>query len=426
MAGFRIDKLIGREVLDSRGNPTVEAEASSGKVSARAIVPSGASVGVYESHELRDSGKRYLGKGVQKAVKNINLIERKLKGMDARDQKKLDLAMISLDGTVKKSRLGANAILAVSLASARLAAKLKGVPLYSHLAELAGTEKKVLPIPFANIINGGVHAGNELAMQEFMVAPVKARSFSQATQMVAEIYQTLKKEIIRRYGKNAANVGDEGGFAPPIRKAEQALLLIEKAIASAGYKGKIAIAMDAAASEFYNKGGYILQKRYASEELSAYYSKLLSKYSIISLEDPFEQNDLEAFSSFSPAGVQVVGDDLLVTNVERIKLALQHDLCDALLLKVNQVGSLTESIEAAILAKKNGWNIMVSHRSGDTEDAFIADLAVGLGCGQIKLGAPCRGERTAKYNQLLRIEHELGRSARYTRWSSPKTRQKKR
>ncbi len=418
MDGYKITRVRGREVLDSRGNPTVEAEVFTRTARGSAIVPSGASTGIYEKLELRDRTRRYLGKGVRKAVKNISLIEKKLKGVDVRRQKDIDELMISLDGTEKRSRIGANAILSVSLAASRTAADARGVPLYRHIAGLVKNKKIILPVPFCNVINGGKHAANPLEMQEFMIAPIKTKSFAEGVRAVSETYHVLREIIAKKYGKNAINVGDEGGFAPPIEKAEQALMLIEKAREKAGYLKEVRPAMDPAASEFWNKGGYYrLDRRYSGRALSEYYSSLIRKFGVVSLEDPFEQNDLESFAGFrKKAKIQIVGDDLLVTNVKRIRLALENGLCNALLLKPNQVGTLTESLEAYGLAKKSGWNTMVSHRSGDTEDPYIADLAAGIGCGQAKIGAPCRGERTAKYNQLLRIEEELGSTASYARW----------
>ncbi len=412
-----ITSILGREVLDSRGNPTVEVELSSDDLKARAIVPSGASTGIYEALELRDGGERYAGKGVKKAVENVAAIAQKIKGMDLQDQKSIDEAMLELDGTVNKSKLGANAILGVSMASARLSALKNAVPLYKRLSEISNASQPKLPVPFANIINGGRHAGNKLAMQEFMIAPIFAESFSQATRAVTETYHILKGIIKEKYGKNAINVGDEGGFAPDIDNAYQALDLIMEAINKSGYSDILRIAMDPAASEFYDKesGSYMIEKRLSKDEMVDYYLDLMEKYPICSIEDPFDQDDFYSYEMLTRRSkIQIVGDDLLVTNVERIKMAAEKKLCTALLLKVNQIGSLTESIAAAKLAFENNWKVMVSHRSGETEDSFIADLATGLGCGQIKLGAPCRSDRTAKYNQLLRIELESGLP--YAKW----------
>jgi len=312
--------------------------------------------------------------------------------------------MLKLDGTNNKAKLGANSILGISMAVARCNALTNNKQLFQTLGS-----KKIMPIPLSNIINGGRHAAGKLAMQEFMIAPVKAKSFSTATQQISEIYHILKQEINKKYGKNSTHVGDEGGFAPSLKNAEQALNLIQKAIDKSGYK--LGIAIDAAASEFYSKGKYNIGKKLSKEELVDYYLKLIKKYNIISLEDPFDQDDFSPWQELTKKSkIQIVGDDLLVTNTNRIKIAINNKLCNSLLLKVNQIGTVTESLNAAKLAMKNKWKVMVSHRSGETEDTFISDLSVSLGCGQIKLGAPCRGERTAKYNQLLRIEEFLKRS----------------
>ncbi|MBN2454653.1 phosphopyruvate hydratase [Candidatus Woesearchaeota archaeon] len=416
MPDFSIKKVVAREVLDSRGNPTVEAEVFAGGISATAIVPSGASTGKHEALELRDKEKRYLGKGVLKAVENVHRIGRKIDGMDCREQRELDSKMLELDGTPNKKNLGANAILAVSMATAKAAASATNIPLYAYLAKIASNKQLLLPVPFCNVINGGRHAEGKLALQEFMIAPVKAASFNEAIRMAAETYHVLKEVIAKKYGKSATHVGDEGGFAPPIATAEQALDLLTEAVEKAGYASKMKFAIDAAASEFFSKGFYILgREKYLANELQNYYSALIRKYPVISLEDPFDQDDFDAFAKLTAAaGIQIVGDDLLVTNEKRISRAISKNSCNCLLLKVNQIGTVTEAIEAARLAMKNSWKVMVSHRSGETEDSFIADLSVALGCGQIKSGAPCRGERTAKYNQLLRIEEELGKKAKYS------------
>jgi len=415
--------IRAREVLDSRGNPTVEVIVNTQGSSGTAIVPSGASTGIYEALELRDKIKRYNQKGVLKAVGNVNkIINSKLKGMDVTDQFKIDQTMIELDKTENKSKLGANAILGVSLAVSRAASNSTNQPLYQYISKLFSSiyksnKKLTIPIPFCNVINGGVHAGNDLKMQEFMIVPTGFRSYEKAVQAVVETYHLLKTVIEKRYGKNATNVGDEGGFAPPISTAKQALALITKAIQQAGYQGKIKIAMDPAASEFFNKGIYSLDKQYDSKMLTRVYSDLVRLFDIISIEDPFDQDDFDAYENIMlKTKVQIVGDDLLVTNPTRIAYAIQHKLCNALLLKVNQIGTLAESLHAAKLSMENGWKVMVSHRSGETEDSFIADLAVGIGSGQIKIGAPCRSDRTAKYNQLLRISEELGNKGVYARW----------
>lgn len=414
-----IRSIRAREILDSRGNPTVEVDISSKTHSARAAVPSGASTGVHEALELRDKGRRYLGNGVQKAVTNINTkIARLLIGHDCQRQADIDAEMRDLDGTKNKTNLGANAILGVSLASAVLSAKVKEKPLY---ATLGG--RNVLPIPCMNVINGGVHAQTRLRFQEFMVCP-KGRTFADSVRIGAEVYHVLKEVIRKKYGVSAIHVGDEGGFAPDISSVEDALRLLSGAVAKAGYERNVRFAIDAASSEFYNKktGKYFVDNKWwPAEKLTDFYERLMKTYQIFSIEDPFEQDDFGPYPELTRLarrrGVQIVGDDLLVTNHERIRLAQSKKLCSALLLKVNQIGTLTEARQAAHLAIDDGWHVMVSHRSGETEDSFIADLVVGLGTGQIKSGAPCRGERTAKYNQLLRIEEALGSKARYSSWS---------
>jgi len=403
-----ITKIIAREVLDSRGNPTLETEVFAGTESAKAMVPSGASTGSHEALELRDNDNRYMGKGVLKAIKNVEQISLKLTGMDVREQAKLDSAMIEFDGTANKSLLGANAMVGVSMASARLAARLLHKELFEYISELAGTKAKPV-IPFANVINGGRHAGNELAIQEFMIVP-QSDSTPENVRMVSEVYHTLKKLLKEKYGPNSINVGDEGGFAPPLKSGEDALKLLTEAIAGAGYEGKVKIAVDAAASEFYSDGKYSLEQPLSKEQLAEYWGRMVGEFNIVLLEDPFAEDDFEGFKLVTEKlgkKLQIMGDDLLVTNVSRIKLALKEQLCNSLLLKVNQIGTLTEAINAAKLAFENGWKVMVSHRSGETDDAFIADLAVGLGCGQLKCGAPARGERTAKYNRLLRISERF-------------------
>ena len=368
---------------------------------------------------------RYMGKSVLNAVKNLNTeISAALIGKDPREQKAIDDAMIALDGTPNKARLGANAILAASMAVCKAGAAEKGVPLYRHIADLAGNPKLVLPVPAFNIINGGSHAGNALAMQEFMVLPVGAETFTEAMRMGSEVYHNLKSIIKSKYGQDACNVGDEGGFAPNIASNAEGLSLVVDAIEKAGYTGKVKIGMDVAASEFYTEDKmYDLdfktenndgsQKKSGAEMISMY-KEFCNDYGVISIEDPFDQDDFENTAELTAASVcQVVGDDLLVTNPERVQKAIAGKSCNALLLKVNQIGSVSESIEAVRMSKEAGWGVMASHRSGETEDCFIADLAVGLATGQIKTGAPCRSERLAKYNQLLRIEEELGGDAVY-------------
>ncbi|XP_072447796.1 beta-enolase [Chiloscyllium punctatum] len=421
-----IEKIHAREILDSRGNPTVEVDLYTAKGHFRAAVPSGASTGIYEALELRDGDKsRYLGKGVLKAVENINkhigpaLIEKKVNVLE---QEKIDELMLHLDGTDNKSKFGANAILGVSLAVCKAGAKEKGVPLYRHIADLAGNKDLVLPVPAFNVINGGSHAGNKLAMQEFMILPVGAATFKEAMRIGAEVYHNLKNVIKAKYGKDATNVGDEGGFAPNILENNEALELLKTAIEKAGYTDKIIIGMDVAASEFCRKGQYDLDfkspddpSRYISgEKLGDLYKSFINNYPVMSIEDPFDQDDWENWSKFtSSVSIQIVGDDLTVTNPKRIQTAVDKKACNCLLLKVNQIGTVSESIKACKLAQTNGWGVMVSHRSGETEDPFIADLVVGLCTGQIKTGAPCRSERLAKYNQLMRIEEELGEKAKF-------------
>lgn len=413
----KITNVHAWQVLDSRATPTLAVEVQAGNYSGVAMVPSGVSTGMYEALELRDGTKHYHGKSVFSAVNHVNnLLSKKVIGRDVLDQRGIDELMITVDGTENKSRLGANAILGVSLAAAKCAASSRDLQLYEYLGKA-----RVLPIPFSNLINGGKHAEGNLKIQEFMIAPVRAKSFSEATMFVAEIYHTLKEIIQNKYGKSAVHVGDEGGFAPPLYDPHDALSLLHKAISELGYQDKVKVALDAAASEFYDRK---LQK-YAVEskkvldrgELIDYYLNLIKTYPIISLEDPFDQDDHHAFAELmKKVKIQVVGDDLLATNPTRIREAIGEKLCNALLLKVNQIGTLTEAYEAASLASKASWRMMVSHRSGETEDTFIADLAVSLGCGQIKVGAPARGERTAKFNRLLKIEQEVGKKAVYAKF----------
>ncbi|KAJ2163048.1 phosphopyruvate hydratase [Coemansia sp. RSA 552] len=425
-----ITRIHARQIFDSRGNPTVEVDLTTDKGLFRAAVPSGASTGAYEAIELRDGGDAYLGKGVQKAIDNVNktiapaLIEA---GIAIEDQAAVDKFLLELDGTPNKSKLGANAILGVSLAVAKAGAAQKGVPLYQHFRDLSGRshDKYVLPVPSFNVINGGSHAGNKLAMQEFMILPVGAESFTEAMRMGSETYHALKSVIKKKYGQDATNVGDEGGFAPNIQSSEEGLELLNAAIEKAGYTGKIKIGMDSAASEFYKDGKYDLDfknsesdaaKYLSSKQLAEQYSQYAKDFPVVSIEDPFDQDDWEAYVHLQATlgqEIQIVGDDLLVTNPTRIQTGIDKKSCNALLLKVNQIGTVTESIKAANLSFEAGWGVMVSHRSGETEDSTIADLVVGLGTGQIKTGAPCRSERLAKYNQILRIEEELGDKAVY-------------
>ena len=406
----KIKKIIAREILDSRGNPTVEVDLTTESGVFRASVPSGASTGKYEAQEIRDKAKRYNGKGVLKAIKNVEqIIAPKLKGRDVIDQEKIDQLLVELDGTENKSRLGANAILPVSIAVCRAAAAIKGVPLYFYISEISKSKCK-LPVASFNVINGGAHAGNDLAVQEFMIAP-RMSSFKESLRVAVEIYHSLKEILKKNFVKSAVNIGDEGGFAPPLTTAEQALDLLVKAISKAGYKGKVGIMLDVAASEFYKKGKYEMKKAvFTKEKLLAYYLNLVKKYPIIGIEDPFSQDDWTSFAAITEQtkkNITIIGDDLLCTNPKRIKQAKDKQACNGIILKPNQIGTVTEALEAAKVTKSFGWKIMVSHRSGETNDDFIADLAVGLSANFIKTGAPTRGERLAKYNRLLRIEQEL-------------------
>ena len=403
-----IKEIKAREILDSRGNPTVEVTVYTDDAQGTAAVPSGASTGSHEALELRDNNKRYHGKGVQKAIKNVeNKIKKLLLGVDVTRQREIDELMIRKDGFQDKSKLGANSILAVSLACARAAANSQALPLFKYLNDLPQIMKDPrLPRPFFNIINGGKHADNKISFQEFMISP-NLKNFKENLRAASEIYHNLKKLIHKKYGAGSTNIGDEGGFAPAkIKKTTEALDLVKKAISTSGYTKKVDLAIDCAASEYYKGNRYHVDgKKLTKEQLLEFYLNLIKKYPIISIEDPFDQEDFESFALLREmSNIQVVGDDLTVTNSERIEAAINEKSCSCLLLKVNQIGTLTEALDAAKLAMENDWKVMVSHRSGETEDTFIADLAVALGCGQIKAGAPCRGERTAKYNQLLRIQ----------------------
>ncbi|RLF13461.1 MAG: phosphopyruvate hydratase [Thermoprotei archaeon] len=420
---YKITLVKGREVIDSRGNPTVEAEVRTKCGIGIALVPAGASKGVHEAVELRDGDKRFHGLGVRKAVDNINqIIAPAITGMDVRQQRSVDNLMITLDGTKNKSKLGANAILAVSLAVAKAAASSLNVELFEYLG---GRRARTLPVPLMNILNGGKHAGNELSIQEFMIVPLGADKFSEALRIGCEVYHELKAYLKEKYGVSAINVGDEGGFAPPMKYTRDALDALMTAIKRAGYEpgSDVALAIDAAASSFYleKEDSYFIDgKKIKRDELLEYYINLVSEYPIISIEDPFHEEDFESFSQITEklkGKAQIVGDDLFVTNVERLKKGIAQGAANALLLKVNQIGTLSEAIDAAELAFSHGYNVIVSHRSGETEDTTIADLAVALNSGLIKTGAPARGERTAKYNRLLRIEDYLGEDAIFPGWN---------
>jgi enolase len=412
-----IDMVAAREILDSRGNPTVEVEvALTDGTMARAAVPSGASTGVHEAVELRDGGSRYGGKGVQKAVEGVlDEIAPAVIGMSADDQRLVDQALVDLDGTAGKGRLGANAILGVSLAVAKAAAESADLPLYRYLG---GPNAHILPVPMMNILNGGAHADTGVDIQEFMVAPIGAPNFREAVRWGAEVYHALKA-VLKKQGL-ATGLGDEGGFAPDIAGATAALDLICSAIESAGFKPgvDVALALDVAATEFYTAGtGYAFEKQNrTSAEMGEFYVALLDAYPLVSIEDPLDENDWDGWAELTAAigdRVQIVGDDLFVTNPERLEEGIERGAANALLVKVNQIGTLTETLDAVALAHNSGYRTMMSHRSGETEDTFIADLAVAVGSGQIKTGAPARSERVAKYNQLMRIEEALGDAARY-------------
>ena len=412
-----ITKIFAREVLDSRGNPTVQVDCylDDGLAFGRASVPSGASTGTFEALELRDGDKRYGGKGVEKAVSNVNgIIAKKLVGFDALNQALIDRTLIELDGTENKSKLGANAILGVSMAVARAAADYLELPLYRYIG---GITARTLPVPMMNVINGGVHADNPLDIQEFMIVPCGAPSFREALRYGAETFHALKK-LLREKGYSTA-VGDEGGFAPPLKSTKEALDFMIKAIESAGYSpGKdIYLALDAAASEFYRDGAYIIEgNTLSSAELVSFYEELVENYPIISIEDGLAEEDWEGWKIlYERLGqkVQLVGDDIFVTNVKRIKRGIEEKTANSVLIKLNQIGTVTETIEAVELAHKNGLTTVISHRSGETEDTFIADLAVGVGSGLIKTGSLSRSERIAKYNRLLVIEEELAGSSRF-------------
>ena len=426
-----IAKVHAREILDSRGNPTIEVDVhlSDGSVG-RAAVPSGASTGEYEAVELRDGDrKRYSGKGVRNAIVNVNReIEPEIGGMPAGDQAALDRKLIALDGTEDKSRLGANAILGVSLANARAAAASAGVPLFRYLG---GPTARLLPVPMFNILNGGKHATNSTDFQEFMVMPLGAPDYREALRWAVEVYHALAG-VLKKMGQ-PTNVGDEGGFAPSLGGNERAVEVILEAIASAGYQaGKdLAIALDPASSELWNakQERYVLAiegRALTSDEMVAHWASWSSKYPIVSLEDGMAENDWRGWASLNREigdRVQLVGDDLFVTNTKRIERGILERSANSVLIKLNQIGTLTETLEAIAMASAAGWTSVISHRSGETEDTFIADLAVATGVGQAKLGAPARSDRTSKYNQLLRIEEELGKSAEYAGWNALKARQ---
>ena len=416
----KIKKVVAREILDSRGNPTVEVDVFTGYSMGRAAIPSGASTGSHEAVELRDGdASRYYGKGVLKVVRNVTkIIAPKIIGIDSRDQESIDKIMIELDGTANKAILGANAILGVSLATAKAASKELNLQLFQYLG---GEKCRTMPVPMMNVLNGGKHAGNDLSIQEFLIIPVSADKFSEAIRIGAEVYHSLRKVLTDRFGKSAMNVGDEGGFAPPLGKVEDALDALSEAIQRSGYivGEDVVLALDAAASEFYdkdNKSYSIDGQNLSQEKIIDYYCDLVEKYPIKSIEDPLHEEDFEGLVNITEKigrKTQIVGDDIFVTNVSRLKKGISQGAANAFLLKLNQIGTLTESRSATNLCLKNNYNVVVSHRSGETEDTTIADLSVALGTGQIKTGAPARSERTSKYNRLIRIEEILGNSSEY-------------
>lgn len=407
-----IESVRARQILDSRGNPTIECEIKCAKGTVRAAVPSGASTGSFEAIELRDNEKAFRGKGVLKAVQNINtIIAPKLTGKDARKQRELDELMIKLDGTANKSKLGANAIVTVSLALARAGSAERGIHLFEYLAELSKAKEIFLPVPQMNVLNGGKHAGLKNDIQEHMIMPIKFESYAEALQAGCEVYYLLKDMLKQKYGARATLLADEGGFVPPIETTSERLELMEKAIEEAGYKGKVFMALDSAASEFFYENTYVLgEEELSSGQMIDFYNELINNFPIFSIEDALAEEDWQGWQELTKklgSKAQIVGDDLLVTNVERIKKAIELKACNALLLKVNQIGTLSEAIDAAKLAFQSNWQVVVSHRSGETCDPFIASLVVGLGAKQCKFGAPARSERNAKYNHLLRIEEML-------------------
>ena len=413
-----ITNILAREVLDSRGNPTVEVEVLlENGATGRAIVPSGASTGEHEAVELRDGGKRFLGKGVLQAVSNVNSeIRDLLLGLDGLDQQTIDKKLIALDGTENKSRLGANALLGVSLAVARAASSARNLPLYKSVG---GDNANTLPVPMMNVLNGGMHADNNIDLQEFMIMPIGATRFSEGLQWGVETYHTLKS-LLKAKGLSTS-VGDEGGFAPNLANNESAIEFLVDAITRAGFKPgvDIAIALDPAMSELYKDSRYHMageNKIFTSDELAEWWVSLVDKYPIVSIEDGMAQDDWDGWEALSSAlgqRIQLVGDDLFVTNTKRLQQGIDRKIANSILIKVNQIGTLTETLNAISLAKKNNYTSVMSHRSGETEDSTIADLAVATNCGQIKTGAPARSDRVAKYNQLLRIEHDLGSNAKY-------------
>jgi enolase len=416
----KINVIKAREVLDSRGNPTVEVEIITEDGVFRALTPSGASAGSHEALELRDGEpSRYLGKGTQKAVKNVNKeIAPKILGMDCRHQESIDKILLKIDGTDNKSKLGANAILPVSIAVTKAGAAAKQIPIYQYIGELFGVIPHKLPVPMCNVINGGKHAGQENSIQEHMLMPTGAKNFSEGIRMISETYHHLAKLLKKRYGANGTLIGDEGGFAPSqLTDVNDRLNLMLSAVDTAGYSGQMKIAMDPASSEFFYDGIYkIGNKQFSGGEMIDFYSDLSSTYPIISIEDGLAEDDWDSWIEMTKklgSKLQIVGDDLFVTNTVRIEKGIERQAANSVLIKLNQIGSVTETLDAIKMAHDAGWTAVVSHRSGETEDSFIADLVVGTSAGQIKTGAPARSDRNAKYNQLLRIEEEIGNEAEY-------------
>ena len=415
----KIMKIKAREVLDSRGNPTVEVDLKTKEGIFRAMVPSGASAGIHEALELRDNNKRYLGRGVLKAVNNVNkIIAPKINGIDCTKQEEIDRIMIELDGTDNKNKLGANAILPVSMAAAKAGASSLSMPLYEYIGKLFHAAPKILPVPMCNVINGGKHAGQENSIQEHMIMPVGAKNFSEGIRMVSETYSHLSKLLKNKFGAGSTLIGDEGGFAPSqLKTVHERLDLVTEAAKQAGYEKDIVFTLDPASSEFFKNGAYKVEgKEMNGMEMVDFYSSLVSAYPIVSIEDGLAEDDWGAWQEMTKKlgkKIQIVGDDLFVTNTKRIQKGIELNAANSVLIKANQIGTITETLDAIKMAFDNKWTAVVSHRSGETEDSFIADLVVGVNAGQIKTGAPARSDRNAKYNQLLRIEEEIGSRAKY-------------
>ncbi|MBN2101467.1 MAG: phosphopyruvate hydratase [Candidatus Aenigmarchaeota archaeon] len=415
----KIKSIKAREVLDSRGNPTVEVDLVTDKGLFRAMVPSGASAGQHEALELRDGGNRYMGKGTLKAVRNVNeIIAPKIVGMDPTKQVDIDNLMIEIDGTENKDKLGANAVLPVSMAATRAGAAELGLPLYKYIGKLFGADATMIPVPMCNVINGGKHAGQENSIQEHMIMPVGAENFREGIRMVAETYHSLHKILKKKFGAHTTLIGDEGGFAPKeLKTVEERLDLMTEAARNAGYEKELVFTLDPAASEFFKDGTYTVgDRKMSGGEMVDFYADLVDKYPIPSIEDGLAEDDWDSWVEMVKKlgnKIQIVGDDIFVTNTKRIKKGIEISAANSALIKLNQIGSVTETLNAIRMAYKKDWTTVVSHRSGETEDSFIADLVVGVNAGQIKTGAPARSDRNAKYNQLMRIEEELGDKAKY-------------